>query len=53
MLRMLFFIVTCMRKFICSHPQVLMLLQDMFVDFVVLYMALNKLLVLGLSALLL
>jgi len=46
---MLFFMVICMRKFICNHPQVLMLLQDMSVVFDVLYMVLNSLLVPGLS----
>jgi len=36
-------------KFTCTHLQVLMLLQVMFVTFVVLYMASNRPLVLGLS----
>jgi hypothetical protein len=40
-----------MRKFICSHLQVLVLAQDMFVVFGVLYMVLSKLLVLCLCAL--
>jgi len=37
-----------MKKFTCSHLQVLLLPQDMFVVFVVPYMVSNRLLVLGL-----
>src|SRR5207244_3805117 len=33
MSRMLFFMVICMKRFICSHPRVLMSLQNMFVGF--------------------
>jgi len=43
--------VSYMRKFICTHLQVLMSLQDRFVVFVVLFKASNKLHVLGMSVL--
>jgi hypothetical protein len=43
--------VICMRKFICNHPQVLKLLQDMSIIFDVLYMVLNRLLMPSLSVL--